>query len=94
MDKVSLANSVTAGVQSASNLSSSPTPDQRALTQAVSGAVQKLNKSGIAGEGREITFSVDPGTRIPVVKVVDTNTNEVINQWPPEYALRLAEEHA
>jgi uncharacterized FlaG/YvyC family protein len=64
---------------------------QRGLTRSVAQAVSQLNESGYAGEGREVLFSVDRSTRLPVVKVVDTNTKEVISQWPPEYAIRLAE---
>jgi uncharacterized FlaG/YvyC family protein len=64
---------------------------QRQLTRAVAHAVSQLNESGYAGDGREVLFSVDRATRLPVVKVVDTSTKEVINQWPPEYAIRLAE---
>jgi len=64
---------------------------QREFNRSVMQAVSQLNESGYAGEGREVLFSVDRSTRLPVVKVVDTNTQEVINQWPPEYALRLAQ---
>jgi uncharacterized FlaG/YvyC family protein len=53
--------------------------------------VRTLNESGIVGEGREVTFSLDRATHIPIVKVVDTSTREVISQWPPEYAIRLAQ---
>jgi uncharacterized FlaG/YvyC family protein len=67
---------------------------QRELTRSVAQAVSQLNESGYAGEGREVLFSVDRSTRLPVVKVVDTTTKEVISQWPPEYAIRLAESQA
>jgi len=67
---------------------------QRELTRKVAEAVSQLNESGYAGGGREVLFSVDRSTRLPVVKVVDTTTKEVISQWPPEYAIRLAESQA
>jgi uncharacterized FlaG/YvyC family protein len=67
---------------------------KRDLTRSVAQAVSQLNESGYAGEGREVLFSVDRSTRLPVVKVVDTNTKQVIDQWPPEYAIRLAESRA
>jgi len=67
---------------------------QRNLSRSVAQAVGQLNESGYAGEGREVLFSVDRSTRLPVVKVVDTNTKQVIDQWPPEYAIRLAESRA
>ncbi len=73
-----------------------PPPGQtngtRALNRAVAQAVQTLNDAGYAGAGRELTFSVDQATKRPVIKVVDISTNEVIQQWPPEYALQLAAE--
>ena len=66
-------------------------PD-RTLNRAVSAAVGKLNNAGYAGEGREVTFSIDQATRQPIIKVIDSSTKEVITQWPPEYLLALADE--
>ncbi len=62
------------------------------LNRAISAAVGKLNEAGYAGEGREVTFSIDQSTRKTVIKVIDTSTKEVITQWPPEYLLQLAAE--
>jgi uncharacterized FlaG/YvyC family protein len=52
--------------------------------------VQTVNDAGYPGDGREVTFSVDQATKRPVIKVVDTSTKEVLQQWPPEYVLQLA----
>lgn len=71
--------------------SSVPVAD-RTLNRAISAAVGKLNDAGYAGEGREVTFSIDQSTKKTVIKVIDTDTNEVITQWPPEYLLQLAAE--
>jgi len=73
----------------------SPQPDSppsavRELTRSVAAAVQTVNEAGFAGQGREVTFSFDQATRVPVVKVLETSTREVITQWPPEYLLRMA----
>jgi len=65
-------------------------PEDRALLQRVSSAVRSLNKAHYAGEGREVTFSIDRASRLPVVKVVDLNTREIVSQWPAEYVLQLA----
>ena len=62
----------------------------RETTRQLSAAVNDLNAVGYAGEGREITFSVDRETRLPVVKVIDTKSKEVIQQWPRDYVLQLA----
>ncbi|MEP6716176.1 MAG: flagellar protein FlaG [Terriglobia bacterium] len=66
-------------------------PD-RDLAQSVSKAVSHLNEQGFAGEGREITISLDPGTRQPVVKVVDISSGEILRQWPSQYVLQVAED--
>lgn len=68
----------------------SPTTEERAFNRSVSAAVETVNNAGYAGDGREVTFSVDQATRRPVIKVIDTNTKEVLNQWPPEYLLQIA----
>jgi flagellar protein FlaG len=62
----------------------------RTSNRAVSAAVGKLNEANYAGEGREVTFSVDKATKQPVVKVIDTATKEVIRQLPSEYLLKIA----
>jgi uncharacterized FlaG/YvyC family protein len=67
-----------------------PKAEERALNRAVSSAVQTLNDAGYPGAGREVTFSFDQATRRPVIKVVETSTKEVLQQWPPEYLLQLA----
>jgi uncharacterized FlaG/YvyC family protein len=56
----------------------------------VSAAVETVNNAGSAGDGREVTFSLDQATKRPVIKVIDTNTKEVLSQWPPEYLLQIA----
>jgi flagellar protein FlaG len=67
-----------------------PTTEARALNRSVSAAVQTVNDAGYAGDGREVTFSVDQATKRPVIQVVDTSTKEVLQQWPPEYLLQIA----
>ena len=47
---------------------------------------------GYAGDDREITFSVDRQTQSPIIRVVDVQTKEVLQQWPPEYLLQIAAE--
>src|SRR4051794_9277376 len=66
----------------------------RAFNQSVAGAVRSLNDIGYAGPKHEVTFSVDAASRLSVVKVIDKNTSEVIQQWPAEYVLHLAAEYA
>jgi uncharacterized FlaG/YvyC family protein len=91
MDSAGPVAAITSGSVSGGASSTSVSASDRAFTSSVAGAVRTLNETGVVGDGREVTFSLDRATRRPVVQVVDTSTREVINQWPPEYALRLAQ---
>lgn len=62
--------------------------EQRSLIQ----AVRALNAADLFGNGRELSFALDRETRRPVIRIVDRNTKEVIQQIPAEYALRMAED--
>jgi flagellar protein FlaG len=90
MEQISI-TVATAGSPAATQPQVPVSPADRAFTQAVSNAIRHLNTEGYVGQGREVTFSVDPSTHRPVVKVVDTDTREVLHQLPPEYVLQLAE---
>ena len=54
-------------------------------------AVRAVNASDKLGDRNELTYSLDRRTRRPVVKIVNRNTNEVVQQIPNEEVLRLAE---
>ncbi len=55
-------------------------------------AVKAINPSELFGQNSELTFVLDRETRRPLVRIVDRNTNELIQQIPPEYVLRMAED--
>ncbi len=63
-------------------------PEQRELIQ----AVKALNAAEAFGDKNEVTFILDRETRRPVVRIVSRDTNQVIRQIPPEYALRMAQD--
>jgi uncharacterized FlaG/YvyC family protein len=67
----------------------SPSPPQAAQTRQLSQAVRVLNASSVMPEDRELTLSLDPKTKIAVVKVIDSTTHEVLDQIPADYILRL-----
>jgi uncharacterized FlaG/YvyC family protein len=64
-----------------------PPPNREVAT-----AVQTLNQNGTAGPGREFSIAIDGKTRIPVVRIVDSVTNELIEQLPSQYILDLAQQ--
>jgi flagellar protein FlaG len=54
-------------------------------------AVKSVNATEHFGLDNELTFAIDRRTQRPVIRVVNTNTKEVIQQIPPEYVLELAQ---
>jgi flagellar protein FlaG len=55
-------------------------------------AVAAVNEAGLFGEQYELTFTMDRGSRKPLLRLVDRETKEVVRQIPPEYVLRAARE--
>jgi flagellar protein FlaG len=55
-------------------------------------AVRAVNSSGKLGEQNELTFALDRRSRRPVIKIVNRDTKEVVEQIPSEQVLRLAED--
>ena len=55
-------------------------------------AVKALNAASSFGDNNELTFMLDRNSRLAIIRIVDRKTKEVVNQIPPEYVLRMAEE--
>ncbi|GHD61099.1 flagellar protein FlaG [Jeongeupia chitinilytica] len=65
------------------------TPKQQAA--AVEDAVKKLNETVQSLQPKVgIEFSIDDDTKTPLVKVIDTQSKEVIRQIPTQEALNIA----
>ncbi len=62
-----------------------PTPQQ------VQQAVQNINRTLKTSSNTALEFSVDQGTHATVVKIVDTESGELIRQIPSDAALAIAE---
>ena len=62
--------------------------EQRALIQ----AVRAVNAGQLFGQDNELTFILDRASRRAVVRIVNRETHEVVDQIPAEYVLRMAEE--
>lgn len=60
-------------------------PSSQQLQNAVDGINQAMRQSN-----QNLEFSVDPGTKKPIVKMVDTQTGELIRQFPSEETLAIA----
>jgi flagellar protein FlaG len=55
-------------------------------------AVRTVNESGNLPTDRELTIALDRHSGEPVIRLVDRQTREVIQQIPGERVLRMAEE--
>ena len=69
-----------------------PSNENDVTARNVVAAVHQVNKSELLGEGRQLTFSRDPGTRRPVIQIIDQSTGDVIDQIPAETLLQLAQQ--
>jgi uncharacterized FlaG/YvyC family protein len=65
-----------------------PTPDQKALIQ----AVKALNSAQLPGQENELTYVIDRAANIAVVRIVNKKTGAVVQQIPTEQILKMAEE--
>jgi flagellar protein FlaG len=53
-------------------------------------AVTKVNGSELLCQDEELTFQMDREAGVPVIRLVNRNTKEVVRQIPPEYVLSVA----
>ena len=63
-------------------------PEHREMIE----AVKAVNKAELLGNGNELTFVFDRETKAPLLRIVNRETREVVQQIPAEYLLRLAKE--
>ncbi len=66
-------------------------PGQLAERRELVKAVRELEKTPIAGEGNELRLALDRETKRPVVRIVNRETGELIQQFPTEEVIRLAQ---
>ena len=60
--------------------------EQKQLIQ----AVKRLNETELRGSNEELRIVVDEDSQKPAVWLVDRETNEVLQQYPPKSILRRA----
>lgn len=78
-------------VKSADTTKSLPAEEEENTASALSveDAVKRLS-SFVASTQSEISFSIDEASGIRVVKIMDTESNKVIRQFPSEEAIKIA----
>ena len=55
-------------------------------------AVKALNGTEMFGQENQLRFQRDPDSHRMVIQLVNSKTDEVVSQIPPEYLLRLADD--
>jgi uncharacterized FlaG/YvyC family protein len=65
-------------------------PQQAAERRQLIKATNVINASQTFGANNELVFSIDRDTHLPVLRVVDSTTKDVLLQLPPQYVLNLA----
>lgn len=55
-------------------------------------AVRRLNKAEFMGEGHELKFVRDEETQRQVIRIVNRETGEVIDEFPPQNILHMLAE--
>jgi uncharacterized FlaG/YvyC family protein len=60
--------------------------EQKQLIQ----AVKRLNETELRGSNQELRIVVDEDSQKPAVRLVDRETQEVLQQYPPKSILRRA----
>lgn len=66
------------------------TPREAAERRQLVKAVKAVNESNLFGYAAELTYAVDRASKKTVVRIVDRETRELIQQIPSEEVLRLA----
>ena len=92
INKVSTENLVEAANVSVALADNPPTEtvDPAETVAKLEASIQKLNDLMAKGQ-RSLSFSVDKSSDAVVVRVIDTQTQEVVRQIPNEESLRLAQ---
>jgi flagellar protein FlaG len=83
------AGSTTSSASGAKPAQKAPEKAVEPSSEQLDAAVSKLNDY-VQNVQRTLSFSVDKDTGTTVVKVIDTQTNELVRQIPTEQMLKLA----
>jgi flagellar protein FlaG len=74
-----------AGAPAVKQEASQPPSDQQ-----VKAAVDSINQA-LKQADKSLQLSIDPNTKTPVVKVVDSQTGELVRQYPTKEVLAIAQ---
>ena len=70
-------------------ITTGPVNQQQPSSQQLQNAVEGINQA-MRQSNQNLEFSIDPGTKKPIIKMVDTETGALIRQFPSEEILAIA----
>jgi len=71
---------------------SKPNQETASERRSLASVARVVNESKVLGEGNELVFTLDASSHRMVARILDRTTQQVLEQLPPEYILRLAQE--
>ncbi|HME07303.1 MAG TPA: flagellar protein FlaG [Bryobacteraceae bacterium] len=71
---------------------SSQSQGTAAERRSLASVARVVNDSKILGQQNELVFALDPTSHTIVARILDRDTQKVLEQIPPEYILQLAKE--
>jgi len=80
------------GPPGSSSSQSKPDPETASERRSLASVARVVNDSKVLGAQNELVFTLDSSSHRMVARILDRNTQQVVEQLPPEYILRLAEE--
>jgi uncharacterized FlaG/YvyC family protein len=92
MEVSSVNSAAGAGVPTGGAAASKITPQQATERRQILQATKALNQHQAFGPDNEVVFSIDPKSGRAITRVVNSDTQEVVMQIPPEYVLELAQD--
>lgn len=87
--KTETKSDATEAKQSAVSQAAEPQPSSQPTAQQLKNAVDSINKA-LKQANRSLEFSVDKDTNRQIVKLVDSETGEVIRQFPTDEMLAIS----
>jgi len=67
-------------------------PEHVAENRDIVQAVKAANAASSFGDNNEVSFMLDRNTKLPVIRIINKATKEVVEQIPAEYLLQLAQQ--
>lgn len=80
---------ITSNAEAQSGVTVEQVVSRQPSSQQLQNAVEGINRA-MRQSNQNLEFSIDPGTKKPIIKMVDTETGALIRQFPSDEVLAIA----